>query len=545
MEYATERKKPASATMRAVPFLAAFALMLALASSARADGRFVYETCDPVFPNGNPPPLMAFHNEPGVSYEAFQTCAFPGGSIGVAQKPNPVGFGWAWLEASIPSTTGGWVESVTLTASSGQFHGNTGHIFKFGRQDPAAGEWPEPGTNDNPRYFLIRDHPPNPALETPAELENAFGFWLACPYGQTCQPGAFVAAHFLAATEVDPTPPVVSGVEGTLVAGDVVRGHQGLRAVASDIGGGVRSLELKVNGFTMPGTALGACSIAAVNNPSYKGIAASSPTPCPPLLSDLWEVDTSAPPFQNGANTVQVCASDLATTGAPNTGCSNLQTIQVDNSCTESTVAGGADLSAGFGDSGTDSLTVGFGSATEIKGTLTNQAGSPISGATICLQSQPAGSTTEGQTVGTVKTDGNGNFSMEIKPGANRQLLVGYRHDSFQIAKKLNLATRARPSIRLDTHKVRGGKRIRISGKLPKPDPGEHILTLQGSSEHGHTWLTFKKVTTDSEGNYSTSYRFTKPQRTTGYRVRVVAPAQAGYEYATGTSKAARIRVRP
>jgi len=71
------------------------------------------------------------------------------------------------------------------------------------------------------------------------------------------------------------------------------------------------------------------------------------------------------------------------------------------------------------------------------------------------------------------------------------------------------------------------------------------VLALQGASEHGHVWLTFKKVTTNPEGNYRTTYRFIKPRRTIGYRVRVVAPAQAGYAYEYGTSKAARIRVRP
>jgi hypothetical protein len=88
------------------------------------------------------------------------------------------------------------------------------------------------------------------------------------------------------------------------------------------------------------------------------------------------------------------------------------------------------------------------------------------------------------------------------------------------------VGTRARPTITLSRHKIRGGKRIVISGRLPKPDPGEHVLAPQGASEHGHVWLTFKKVTTDSEGNYRTTYRFIKPRRAIGYRVRVVALAQ-------------------
>jgi hypothetical protein len=344
---------------------------------------------------------------------------------------------------------------------------------------------------------------------------------------------------------VDPTPPTITAVEGPMVGGGVLRGHQIVRALATDVGGGVRTMELRINGVPYPRLSSNVCAIAAVQNSSYKGIVAASPTPCPPSLLGEWNLDTSAAPFQDGTNTVQVCASDFASIGAPNVTCSNPQTVEVNDTCTESSVPGGTDLSAGFGSDGTDETVVEFGKETEVTGVLTDQAGGPIAGATICLQSQPASSSTSPQTVGTATTDGQGHFSMEVRPGANRKLLVGYRHDSFQVAKQLSLETRAHPTIKLNTHKIRGGKRIKISGKLPDPNPGGHVLVLQGSSEHGHTWLTFKKVITGSDGSYSTTYRFTKPQKKTGFRVRVVAPEQAGYEYVTGASKASRIRVRP
>jgi hypothetical protein len=435
------------------------------------------------------------------------------------------------------------VESLTMSASAGGFDANSGEIYRGALTEPSV-VWPVPGEGDNPRYFLLRTGPPT-VFEPLRPRETVFLFRLSCPFGHTCAPGAYLVAHYLAATEVDPTPPAITGVEGPLLSGGVVRGHQSIQARASDIGGGVRALELRVDGLAVPGPAIGACSIAAVANPSFKGLVATSPTPCPPLLSGAWDLDTSAPPFQDGPNTVQVCASDFASTGAPNTTCSSPTTIDVDNTCTASPVAGGANLDAGFDGGGSEHVTLGFGDGTQITGELTDQSGAPISGATICLESQLDGSGSLRQTVETATTDGQGHFVLEIKPGPNRQFLVGYRHDSFQVAKVLSVGTRAHPTIALSRHKIRGGKRIVVSGRLPKPDPGEHVLALQGASEHGHVWLTFKKVTTDPEGNYRTTYRFIKPRRTIGYRVRVVAPAQAGYEYESGTSKAARIRVRP
>lgn len=539
MEFTTRRKKTAALGRWVSPLLALLILMLAVAASARADGRFVYESCDPALPAGNPPPL-AFSDELGVGYEPFQTCALADGSIGVKAAGKSRWF--AWLRAQIANTPGGWVESVTLTGRAGNFHLNTGSI-EVGGFGAAQGTWPPPGAGNETRSFLLRTQPPT-ALEPAAQSGSPIFLDLSCTF--ECEPGAYVAAQWIAATEVDPNPPVITGVGGSLVAGDVLRGPQGLQAQATDLGGGVRSLELKINGVAMPGTATGACSITAVANPSYTGLVATSPSPCPPSLSGSWDVDTTAPPFQNGQNTVQVCSSDLATIGAPNTSCSAPQTVVVDNTCTESAVAGGANLSAGFGSGGSDQLTVGFGTATEIAGRLTDGNGAPISGATVCMESQAAGSQTVGSpTVATASTDSEGNFGLEVKPGANRQLLVGYRHGSFEIAKKLTLGTRAHPTINLSEHRIRGGKRVVISGRLPNPNPADHVLVLQGSSEHGHVWLTFKKVITGPQGEYSTMYRFTKPRKTTGFRVRVVAPEQAGYEYVTGTSKAARIKVRP
>lgn len=543
MKHPTGKTNTTVGGSRVLALLAFLIVMFVATAPAQADGRFVYETCDPQLPAGNPP-SFALENWFGGTYEVVQTCASPGGGIGIGEGV-PQSADWAYVEAMIPSTPGGWVESLTLSASAGGFDANSDEFrIRGGEQWLPWESWPAPGSGENSRYFLVRTHPTT-ASEPPWAGETVLLFELKCPYGHTCQPGAYVVAHHIAATEVDPTPPVVTGVDGSLVSGDVLRGHQAVQAQASDVGGGVRSLELRINGITMPGTTIGGCSIAAVEYPSNKGVVATSPTPCPPSLSDVWNVDTSAPPFQNGANTVQVCASDFASKGIPNTTCSSPQTVEVDNTCTESPVAGGTDLNAGFSGGGSDHVTVGFGSGAEVTGQLTGQSGAPISGATICMESQPAGSQSVGQTVATATTDSQGHFDLEVKPGANRQLLIGYRHDSFQTARTLSLGTRARPTISLSSHKIRGGKRIVISGRLPKPDPGEHVLALQGSGEHQHVWLTFKKVTTDSEGNYRTTYRFIKPRREIGYRVRVVAPAQAGYEYVSGASKAARIKVRP
>ncbi len=245
-----------------LPLIALLVLASAFSSSARADGRFVYETCDPALAGGNPPPAefeanYLLERSPDPNFQFTQTCALPSGWIGIAQT-GAEGDGLAFLWTTIPNTPGGWVESLSVTASAGnyEYEENFGGISVI--YPTAEKEWPLPGSGEIPRYFLVRDEPPTGS--EPGWYR--FPTTLSCVV--KCETGAHIGMHFLAATEVDPTPPVVTAVEVPLVEGDVLRGQQGLKAQATDIGGGVRSLELRVDGMSMPGTVIAPCSAVEV-----------------------------------------------------------------------------------------------------------------------------------------------------------------------------------------------------------------------------------------------------------------------------------------
>ncbi len=60
-----------------------------------------------------------------------------------------------------------------------------------------------------------------------------------------------------------------------------------------------------------------------------------------------------------------------------------------------------------------------------------------IAGATICVQMQTEGSRRGLRPVATVMTDANGHFTYKVPPGPNRKVLLGYRHDSFQVARAI------------------------------------------------------------------------------------------------------------
>jgi hypothetical protein len=541
MKHRAKCTRKATLAGRAIPFVALLVFTLSFAAPAHAEGRFVYETCDSELPAGNPPTLT-FNEFWGGNYELLQTCASPGGAMGIHQAVTQE-FTFAILEATIPATPGGWVESMTLSAGAGGYHNNTGNVVRRGPQPDVPEYWPAPGSGDVVRSFQLRSGPPTLA-ESPVQRETVFDLSLGCGYAVTCEPGAYVTAHYLAATEVDPTPPVVTPVEGPLVSGNVVHGHQTVEAQASDVGSGVRTLELRVNGIAMPETVMGACSIAAVENPSYKGLVATSPTPCPPSLPARWTVDTAAPPFQNGANTVQVCASDFATKGAPNTTCSNPQTVEVDNTCTESPVAGGSNLSTTFAQNQAAEVTVPYGIGATVTGQLDTPSGQPVVGATICVQVATEGSSTGPSPAGTATTDAAGNFTYTLPAGPNRNVLLGYRHDSFQVADSLRYYSHVRPTIRLSAGKLKNGDALRIHGHLPGEAAAGRVVVLKASALHSKKWYPFGETTTNATGHYHYRYRFSATNRTTIYRMEAVVPRQSGFPWKAGHSKPALVEVR-
>jgi hypothetical protein len=514
-----------------IPAVLVAVAMLAITSGAEAESpgaHFTYELCDSALPGGAPP-LSELHTE--KAYGEFQNCSAPGGSIGVTQA-GQVTEGPGRVEVQMPATPGGYVESGTLTASLSNL------------QPSASGQavvpegWPPDNAGDQPRYFLLNAEKPDCFL---CAVGWSFNVTLTC--SATCEPGSSIGVHYIAATEVDPNPPVVDKVEGPLLSGGVLRGHQALAGMATDEGGGVSVVDVLVNGSVAPGALPGSCAVAEVNNTSYQGIAAYSATPCPATLPGSWDLNTAEYPFQEGSNSVQVCASDFATIGAPNTTCSPPQTVEVNNSCVESPVVGGQNLNATFQGVTGEEDTVPFESSAEITGDLTSSAGEPISGATICLQSQVQESGTEPQPVATATTDANGNFTYEVPPGPNRRLLVGYRHDAFQVGKSLSLNSHAKPTIELGRGRIRRGGRIKITGSLPGVDAAGRVIVLQASSLRGKRWLTFRRATTGPKGGFRSGYRFGATPSTTTYRMRAVVPRQAGFPYEPGHSTPARIKV--
>lgn len=486
--------------------------------------RYVYEQCDSILPGGG----SAGATFPAISdtpYLAANSCAQPGGALTISQAGTSYGSYMFW---NVPSAApaGGHTESITLSATVCT-QGDSA-VLAFAFQQPWSGSCSE-------ETRTYRDE---------SSLALGFLIWLGCNSRiASCPPGPSIAAHYFATTVADPVAPSVTGLAGSLLGAGVLRGHQTISTVGHDTGGGVSSVAVQINGLPAAAAKASSCQIARANNSSVVGTVASAPSPCPATASASWTLDTSAYPFHNGANTVQVCASDFATLGDPNTACSPARTINVDNSCTNSPIPGGEALSAQFATSQREETTVPFGHSAKITGELSNNAGDAIAGATICIQAQTLDNRHSLVPLATVTTDAHGHFSYEVLPGPNRRILVGYRHDTFQIARSVRYYSRAEPTLKAKPSKLENGKRVHLRGRVPGPSAGGRVVILQASVVGSRRWITFRKATSARKGIFRAAYHFTSTTQTTTYRFRAVVPNQAGYPWVEGASKPVKVKV--
>ena len=505
--------------------------LLAAAPAQAGPAHFAYSLCDARLPGGGEPRLT-FGPDAGGTVGPFDSCAQSNGSVYLYQLTH-TGPGAATLDVAVPPTPGGWVETETLSA--GSYRLGPGAERSYVHDEG----WPVPNAGEQTRTFFEHAGPEG------GPGTGNFRVTLSCSasYAPGCEGGGGIYVRYIDALEVDPNPPTLVAPSGSLLGPGVLRGHQQLSAAATDLGGGVRDLEVLVNGALAASPQTASCAVAWIANSSYNGLTATSSSPCPPTLGADWTLDTASPPFRRGTNQVQVCASDFATQGEANRTCSAPQPIKVDDSCQESEVAGGASLSARLPSAAGDRVTLPFGGSARISGTLTDAAGSPVAGATICIETAMERPRARRIPVGVAQTNAAGRFTYALAPGPNRQVSVGYRHDSFQLTRALAVRTHARPSLTVGPQRLRNGGRVKLRGGLPGPDAGGRVVVLQASVVGSHRWITFRKATSGHRGVFKASYRFTSTTRRTTYRFRALVPPQAGYPWKQGASKPAAVVV--
>jgi len=365
---------------------------------------------------------------------------------------------------------------------------------------------------------------------------TSFSTILQC--GATCNQGGFIYVRDLEFTMLDAGTPTIASLGGDLVAGGERRGIENLVIDAADGGSGITEASIRVNGAEI-GTRPQNSGCEAIVNGSYGRM-----RPCSNAHFEI-PVNTENPPWQLGANRLDVCAYDLTTSGAPNSGCVT-RTVVVENSCQGTGGSAAATAIDGGLQKGTGpiapQITVRSTEGATVRGQLGGPAGSTAS-ANVCLyETVNDGSSTKRELTQIGKTKDDGTFAIQVPAGPSRKLDLVYRFNNRVISKP-NLLINAVvvPTLRVRPKKVTNRQRVFFTGALPGPNSDGRRVALQAQA--GKKWRTFKTVKSDDKGRFKGLYRFTRTQGRVIYKFRAQVKRQAGYPYERGVSAKRKVVV--
>ncbi|MDA0179014.1 hypothetical protein OJ997_01810 [Solirubrobacter phytolaccae] len=323
------------------------------------------------------------------------------------------------------------------------------------------------------------------------------------------------------------SPELVGVPSGTLVSGGSLQGVVDVHVGFQDVGGGVATAELTVDGRTRNSTPVG--------GPKCRAPYVAS-VPCAAAGQVELRLDTAD--LAPGHHSVEVELRDVAgnrTTVGPYGVWVRTPTS---SATTEEPAPGATSATAAPTPSGTLSITgkrtrrVKFVS-TKLAGTL---AGTAIAGQRVEVCTRPLrGGSWSAPTV--VTTDAKGRFSLSLPRGPSREVRLAYGA-SVQTVK---LIVAAPVRLKVNRRSTRNGRSVRFSGTVPGTDGARTRVELQAWAGK---WVPFKTAALRN-GRFNASYRFTSTYSKTRYRFRAVIHDDDDFPYAGGTSPEVKVVVRP
>jgi 5-hydroxyisourate hydrolase-like protein (transthyretin family) len=187
---------------------------------------------------------------------------------------------------------------------------------------------------------------------------------------------------------------------------------------------------------------------------------------------------------------------------------------------------------------------VSFGREAQIVGQLLTSDGRPVANAAVQVLSRSAVMPERLEAV--LRTDAQGRYAYLAGPGSTRTLRFAYLGTPVTLPStgEATLLVPAASTIRPRPRRLRNGQAVRFMGRLqslPPPAAGKLVelqVTLSGR------WQTFRTTRTAADGAWKVRYRFRRSCGLTRYRFRARLPAETGYPFQTGTTKAVKVAVR-
>jgi hypothetical protein len=145
-----------------------------------------------------------------------------------------------------------------------------------------------------------------------------------------------------------------------------------------------------------------------------------------------------------------------------------------------------------------------------------------------------------------VQTDATGGFTYAADANSSRTLRFAFTGSPVLLPTQasLTMTVPALTSLNVNRRRLRNGQTVTFSGALhtlPAPPTGK-LLELQVRLPK--RWETFRTIRTDSAGRWTARYHFTRTFGVQHYRFRARLPAEAGYPFVEGGSRALTVEVR-
>jgi hypothetical protein len=375
--------------------------------------------------------------------------------------------------------------------------------------------------------------PATPEVDRPLPPGNRLVRWRVLCAGSSCTFGdQYVLNLFRARLYLNETvAPTLTVSGGTLVSAGTKSGQPTLAFDANDTDSGVASVTVSL-GSTMVGSAAYPCGIKDWSVCKRD------------QANQTLQVDTTKVP--DGSHELLITVRD----GADNTLTRSLGAIAVANGTGPGAPNGVnpsrlAKLTANYATTRKRSRRMSYGSRPAIHGTLVDQQGQPIVGATVAILQRHRQSGARSTQVATITTGRDGRFSYKLESGPSRTLTFAYT--AFAADPKpaatsvLRTEVRASLSLAAAPRSPRAGQLMTLSGRLRLLPRARVEVKIQ--PRQGRRWYTFGTVKTTKGGHFRWRYRFDRSKRGSSFvfRARVDSPI---YPFAAGNSRAIRVHVR-
>lgn len=378
------------------------------------------------------------------------------------------------------------------------------------------------------------------------------------------EPVAQFQAYRIKAVVDDASPP--AGKTDELRDGLRVGSGTPINLTASDVGGGVREITLRVDGHVVHALPGGAeCADVDASNADLREYRLVKP--CPSTLSGQLTLGAAQMP-DNQPHTLTAVASDAAGQDTvlgsarvalaappgyydPKNGFYN---PDLSVAGARKTNGAGADpnarLTLGFerGRRTVRKRTIRYSTRARIRGTVRTARNKPVPGARVWVASRLSGGEWEIARK-PLTTSRKGVISARLPARApSRDVRLLYfpysdRNDARRSARR-DLLVQATTTIQSDQGGYRNGDTLIFTGQVIK----KHLIANKSvylqAIVRGR-WRTFATTQADSNGRWRMTHLFEATRRPTRYTFRAVVPSQTGYAWATGHSRSLRVLVTP